>query len=452
MKRFSEQFYTKASTVKLRAVEREELRARIVTYMEYHPIKTATVESIATPSRVRLLQTDAFQAIQIPTSLLFRASAVFTMLLLVVVPVLAERSVPGDALYAVKVQFNEEMRSNLAFGSYQKIEWETERLNRRVAEAKLLASEGRLTQEAQIEIAAAVKEHTEEVQKEISILRAEDADQATLASIELSTTLELQSASLQESGTTVLALAVGEVASENTAQLVVDVINESLSSQEALATLGHIPAFDKVMARVEQNTTRAHELLRSLDLSPEEQTHKDIQRRLDDIARSIEEGRVLRDQDESRASDQLLAVLERTQKLIVYMSDIDGNRSVALGTVLPVILTPEEEQSELQTLASAIAKKSEILNLALPKVSSGAAEKIAYSIEFATKSTAAVSTDASTKQALTSAREGVAMLDDALKIVASEGVDIATAIPVPVETAFATSTASTTDENTTNSQ
>ncbi len=445
MKRFSEQFHTKASTVKLRAVEREELRARVVSYMEYHPMKKMATESLAIPSRVRLLQADVFQAVQIPTSLLFRASAVFTMLLLVVVPVLAERSVPGDALYAVKVQFNEEMRSNLAFGSYQKIEWETERLNRRIAEAKLLASEGRLTQEAQIEIAAAVKEHTEEVQKEISILRAEDVDQATLASIELSTTLELQSAALQETGTTVLALAVGEVASENSAQLVVDVINQSLSSQEALATEDHIPAFDKVMARVEQNTTRAHELLRSLDLSPEEQTHKDIQRRLDDIARSIEQGKSLRNSDESQASDHLLAVLERTQKLIVYMSDIEGNRSIALNTVLPVILTPEEEQSELNALGLAIAKKSEILNLALPKVSSGAAEKIGYSIEFAGKSTKNVSADVSTSQALASARESITILDDALKIVASEGVDIASALPAPIETVFATTTASSTE-------
>ncbi len=39
MKRFSEQFYTKAQSVKLQAIEREELRRRIVSYMEYHPIE-----------------------------------------------------------------------------------------------------------------------------------------------------------------------------------------------------------------------------------------------------------------------------------------------------------------------------------------------------------------------------------------------------------------------------
>ncbi len=444
MKRFSEQFHTKAKTVKLQAFEREELRARIVTYMEYHPIQKPAEASLAVPSRVKLLQTDAFQSIQIPASLLFRASAIFTMMLLVIVPVIAERSVPGDSLYAVKVQFNEEVRGSLAFGSYEKIEWETERLNRRVAEAKLLASEGRLTEEVEMEIAAAVKEHTQEVQKEIEVLRVEDADQATLASIELSTTLELQSASLQESGTTVLATAVGEVASENTAQLVVDVINESLSTQEAQHDDGHVPAYDKIMARVEQNTTRAYELVGSLGLEQEDQLYKDITRRLEDVNRSIETAKGVRDKDETLAKEQLLAVLERTQKLIVYMSDIDGNRAIALETVIPIILTPEEQQSELASAVSEIARKSEILSLAIPKVSVGAAEKIAFAIDFAAKSS---EPKADASQSLAAAKESLAMLDDALKIVSSEGVDITTtpSVPAPVELE-ATTTASTTLE------
>jgi hypothetical protein len=447
MKRFSEQFHNKASTVKLQAVEREALRARVVSYMEYHPLPKQAVESYATSSRVKLLQTDAFQAIQIPASLLFRASALFTMALLIVVPVLAEQSVPGDSLYAVKVQFNEEVRSSLTFTPYQKIEWETERINRRVAEAKLLANEGRLTEEVEVEIAAAVKEHTEEVQKEIAELRTEDADQATLASIELSTTLELQSASLQDSGTTILATAVGDVASENTAQLVVDVINESLSTQESQLDGVNLPSYDKIMARLEQNTTRAYELLQSSGLKAEDQLHKDIVRRLEDAGRSVENVKASRSENEEAASQSLLAIMERTQKLIVYMSDIEGNRAIGLDTVVPVILTPEEEQAQLASVISDIDRKSAILTLAKTKVSPGVAEKISYSIDVAAshKKSFASSTVAS-GQALGLARESVAMLDDALKIVAAAGVDITATNPVIVATDVATTTASTTIE------
>lgn len=441
MKKFSEQFYNKASTVKLQASERAELKSRLVSYMEYHPLPKSTVESYATSSRVKLLQTDAFQSIQIPASLLFRASAVLTMTLLLVVPVLAEKTVPGDRLYAVKVSFNEEVRSTLNFTPYQKIEWETERLNRRVAEAKLLANEGRLTEEVEVEIAAAVKEHAEEVQKEIEELRTEDADQATLASIELSTTLEIQSASLQDGGSTVLATVVGDVASDNTAQLVVDVINASLSTQESQNDASNIPAYDKIMARLETNTTRAYELLQSVSLSDEEQLHNDIVRRLEDVARSVEKAKSLRGENEDTASELLVAALEKTQKLIVYMSDVEGNRSIALETIVPIILTPEEEQSQLAMLSLDIDRKSEILSLAKPNVSASAAEKITYSIEVAAKNKSTITSEVNVN-ALGLAKESLALLDDALKIVASEGVDIRAVSPVPV-TAISTSTATT---------
>ena len=90
------------------------------------------------------------------------------------------------------------MRSTLALSPYEKIEWETERLNRRIAEARLLASEGRLTDEVEAEVAAAVKTHTENAKREIEVLRGEDEEEATLATIALNTTLEVQATSLKE--------------------------------------------------------------------------------------------------------------------------------------------------------------------------------------------------------------------------------------------------------------
>ena len=38
MKRFSEQLHKKSQTVKLKKSEQADLRARIVSYMEYHPL------------------------------------------------------------------------------------------------------------------------------------------------------------------------------------------------------------------------------------------------------------------------------------------------------------------------------------------------------------------------------------------------------------------------------
>ena len=120
MKRFSEQFYTKAQSVKLQAVEREELRKRVVSYMEYHPI-----EGVVRASAKNAIENPYLSFIQLPTSLIARFSVVAAMLMLVVIPVMAEQSVPGDKLYAVKVRFNEEVISTLQLTPYKKVEWET---------------------------------------------------------------------------------------------------------------------------------------------------------------------------------------------------------------------------------------------------------------------------------------------------------------------------------------
>lgn len=427
MKRFSEQLHTKANTVKLQADERRELRARVVSYMEYHPLQTPAVrKSIKSPIQMAALS--GYNMVQIPFSIVLKWSAAAAAFLLVVVPVLAEQAVPGDNLYAVKVRFSEEVRSTLTLTSYGKVEWETERISRRIAEARLLANEGKLTNEAEAKIAAAVKEHTEIVQHEIDVMREDDVDQATLASIQLTTTLELQSASLQEEGNTTLALAMNDVASGNPAQMVVDVINESLSANESQVEAAGIPAYDKIMARVEINTTRAYELLSSLSIGPDDQLRQDLHRRLDDVNRSIEKSKSLRGENEMLASEQLVEVLQQTQKLVVYMSDVDANRVIALETVVPIILTEEEQKQELARVSFEVHRKQEILKTLMPKFSAALAEKVEYSLEISLTNKNIIASSTGVASALKLVKESDAVLSDTLLLVKAAGIDITKAI------------------------
>lgn len=427
MKRFSEQLHTKATTVKLQAAERRELRARVVSYMEYHPLQTPAVrKSVKSPVQIATLS--PYNIVQIPFSIVVKWSAVAAAFLLVVVPILAERTVPGDNLYAVKVRFSEELRSTLTLTSYGKVEWETERINRRIAEARLLANEGKLTNEVEAEIAAAVKEHTEIVQHEIDVMRESDVDQATLASIQLSTTLELQSASLQEEGNTTLALAMNDVASGNPAQMVVDVINESLSANESQVEAAGIPAYDKIMARVEINTTRAYELLSSLSIGSEDQLRKDLNRRLEDVNRSIEKSKSIRGDNEVAASELLVEVLQRTQKLVVYMSDLEANRAIVLESVVPIILTEEEQKQELAELSLEVHRKQEILKAVTPKFSAALAEKVAYSLQIARTNENIIASSTEVAGSLTLAKESNAILADSLLLVKAAGIDVNTAV------------------------
>ena len=440
MKRFSEQFHKTSQSVSLQASERELLRSRVVSYIEYHPFP-----QVATPApKSARIRSESFKTIAFPSKYFAsRWTAVAAMFLFAVIPALAERSVPGESLYAVKVQFNEEVRSTLTFDQQEKVQWETERLNRRIADARLLASKGELTEEVEAEVAAAVREHTQAVKHEIDELRESDADSATLASIELTTTLELQSASLQQDDAVTLASATSPSNAAPT-QMLVDVLNETLSNQNDSDTAS-IPSYEKIMARIEQNTTRSYELLQGLSFKEGDTLQSELDRRLQDVNRSLAEANTLRPQDEAGASQMLLNALTRTQKLIVYMSDVNVNRAVALDTVVPVILTAEERDKQLAMLDTEINRKVEILEIVHPQLSTSVAEKVDFSIQAAKVKQAEARSASVNINSKEYAKDTVALLDDALKVVEDSGVSIAAATAVQAD-GNASTTATSTQE------
>jgi len=438
MKRFSEQFYTKATSVKLQAAERRELRERVVSYMEYHPLP-------ATQKRMsKVFLTDTYRTVRIPFALLLKWSAATAALVLVMVPFLAEQTVPGDNLYAVKVRFNEEVRGTLTFNPYQKVEWETERLNRRIAEARLLASEGRMTDEVEAEMAQAVREHTANVQREIEVLRQDDADEAALASIELNTTLQVQSNSLRgEVGEAVATLALAKSAApvaDSPTQMLVDVLDETLMQQEAQASSSTIPAYEKIMARVEINTTRAYELLASLNLNPEDPLQKNVNRRLEDVGRSIEQANGKRGESEEAAQALLVNALQRTQSLIVFMTEANVSDALDLNSIVPIVLTPEEEEQALTILKTDIEKKVITLETARASVTPPVVEKIDFALQVASDSQAQMASSSVFAEKEMIAKDLMALLDDSITLAESEGFDSSASPVTPPEEETATST------------
>lgn len=384
MKRFSEQLHKQSTSVKLQAVEKRELRERLVSYMEYHPLpaelKSKSATGLGKNENKIPLFTETFKTFQIPFVALFKSSAVAAVIMLVVLPFVAEKAVPGDVLYAMKVQFNEELRATLTFDSYQKVEWETERVNRRIAEARLLANEGRLTEEVEAEVAQAVKTHTENAQREIEVLRIEDADGATIAAIALDTTLEVQSNSLRGDKDSKSKIA-GFSTSTQQSNLIANVLDQSLSLSEAKSASSTLPAYDKLMARAEQNTTRIYELLDSVKQSAPTDQVTDVTRRIQDIERTIKTAMELSTTDNNAARHQLVGVLQSTQKLIVYMTELEVTHTVDIESLVPVVLTKAEEDIVIKNL-------TEELNLKIARIQEQSvlvddkevSEKIDYSI------------------------------------------------------------------------
>jgi len=300
MKRFSEQFNKKASGLKLRATERRELRNRLVSYLEYHPLPSElrqkkTKAEAATTSKPVSIVSESFKVVTFNFSMIRNFAGVMTILLVVAVPFVAERAVPGDVLYPVKVQFNEEVRSSLSPSPYAQVEWETERLERRLAEARLLASEGKLTEAVEAEVAEAVKEHSDNAKANIAKIRETDEDEAAIAEIAFASALAVQSEVLEGQ----VEKETGEETQEGSGRSVAVLAGVVAEEQrEAEATGAEAtPSYEKLLARVEQETTRAYELFASVSSVASTEEEADIDRRLGDIERKITEANSLRTAD-----------------------------------------------------------------------------------------------------------------------------------------------------------
>jgi acetolactate synthase small subunit len=378
MKRFSEQFNTKAKSIKLSAIEKRELRERVISYMEYHPLPHGVTAQVVSSD------------IKIPSFILspkiwhrFQLVGSFVLVCAISISYLAERAVPGDTLYAIKVDVNEEVRSSMTLGSYEKVVWETERLNRRIAEARLLASEGRLTEEVESQVATAVKEHTDNARKEIENLQLTDKDEATLAAIELTTALDVQTTSLRNQGE-------AELEGQSSTDQIEESVLVASQAVELVTEQDTLPAYDRLMAKVESESTRAHELLKGVADSATLEEQNDISRRLEDIERKVAVAMGLVQTDEIVARQDLIAVLEQTHRLIVFMTNIDVRESMTVDEIVPVTLTEGERIDqvkkqiteaqniliEIETVLTATASEpvaEEILSKVIPAVEQGRA-------------------------------------------------------------------------------
>ena len=444
MKRFSEQLKKKSETIRLRASEKSELQSRIVAFMEYHPLPAAVKSSPIPKNKVVL---EPYRLISLPRHYIGMMVGATAMMFIVVVPALAESAIPGDILYPVKVNVTEEIRSTLSLNSYEKVVWETTRLERRVAEARLLAQAGKLTPDAEADVLAAVQVHSDKAKRQIESLRATDADGAALAQLTFATMLDVQSSVLKsdDSASTTAGKSTVALASA------LDAGYTAASSDGSADVVSVV----RLLAQLEIETTRSYELLQSIGNSATEQEQTDVRRRLSDVENKIKVATAETATDSDTVKNDLRRAWTDIQKLISFMTDIDVRHSLTVENLVPAVLSDTEKLAESIQKYDATNNNLQRIKFGSPLITeTGISEKVNLTIP---KIDTLLKT--ATSSMYTNVNEAKAAVDEALALTESilslyqfpslielPTIDLAatTTVPVVQETGVATGTASTT--------
>lgn len=322
MKNDTPQKNTYTDSIRLSDEERLVMRQRLLSYMEFHP-REATLPAAS----------EAGWKTWIPRVPARVFAGAFGVMLMVATPVFAENSMPGDMLYPVKVRFNEELRATFASSSQEKIAWEVERMERRLAEARYLANEGRLTAEAEGVIAATLREHAEEAVKELALLRESDGEDAAVVHAAFESALEVQSSVLETTATQPkgdIAATVNELRIE--------------AATEAARPEAKDVSYERLAAFVSGELARSKELLETIAPAVSPEDSEGLESRIADAEYMLTTAAELAADDHPESATALVrGALSNAQKLMVFMRDIDVRGAVALERLVPRPASLEEQ-------------------------------------------------------------------------------------------------------------
>ena len=151
----------KAKEVRLSAEDKAQVRENLVTFMNKE------VESVRNEELVRHSNWHPkiwFSFARVP------AMGVLAVVLVTGVSFAAEGSLPGDILYPVKVNFNEEFQSLIAFSPESKAKFEIKRAERRLEEVERLALHNKLETHWKGNLEVRLEKQIERASKHVAML------------------------------------------------------------------------------------------------------------------------------------------------------------------------------------------------------------------------------------------------------------------------------------------
>ena len=169
----------------------------------------------------------------------------------------AERSLPGDTLYPVKISFNENIQLALAFSDEAKAELEAERVERRLQEAEVLMQRSSFTQQARVDAEERFDVQAKRARSRISNLEENGKLQAAA---ELSSNFE---AALRVHGRILGNLAAIASSTDASEHNEIENLRRTVSTEEDDTVLKRSEVEHKLSTNVDASRTAAEERMHS---------------------------------------------------------------------------------------------------------------------------------------------------------------------------------------------
>lgn len=164
MKEDFKNFIKRSRDIKLSETEKGFLRSKISEFISFSPIR-GKAPILREKTYISIFEVQHFM----------KAASLVLIIAVVVggtgVSYAASNALPGEALYAVKVNINEGLEESLARTPQAKLALQSEHIQKRLDEVQTLRKENRLSPATQKIVIAKLDEHTESASKSIDELR-----------------------------------------------------------------------------------------------------------------------------------------------------------------------------------------------------------------------------------------------------------------------------------------
>lgn len=179
----------------LTADEKTHIRERLLLFVKHNPVM------VSQPRRLHLWRSNLVNN--------FKLSFLKPMPILIVLAILlgggvtfgAEKALPGDVLYPVKIHINEQVRGFVALSPEAKAAWETEAAGRRLEEAEELAAQSKLDMDVRVRLEQNFQAFADRAGDRIKDFEERDADKAAEIASNFETSLNAHERILLAIGT-----------------------------------------------------------------------------------------------------------------------------------------------------------------------------------------------------------------------------------------------------------